>query len=79
MTQQATQHGVVEHGLAGHGLVAHVTDDTFAETVLASAPKTPPFEKFGEQRVAANVYKDVIRWNVHVRPIVERLLELQLA
>jgi thioredoxin 1 len=36
MTQQATQHGVVEHGLAGHGLVAHVTDDTFAETVLAS-------------------------------------------
>jgi hypothetical protein len=41
---------------------------------LMPAPGTvPPYERYGEQRVADGVYRDVIRWSGHVRGIVEAI------
>lgn len=41
---------------------------------LMPAPGTvPPYERYGEQRVDAGVYRDVIRWSEHVRGIVEAI------
>ena len=42
-----------------------------AELIPPAAAK-PLYESFGEDRVAAGLYKDVLRWR-HVAPIVERL------
>lgn len=40
--------------------------------LFPSAAAKPLYESFGEARVAAGLYKDVLRWR-HVAPIVERL------
>jgi hypothetical protein len=41
---------------------------------LMPAPRTLiPYERYGEQRVVAGVYGEVIRWSEHVRGIVEAI------
>jgi hypothetical protein len=38
----------------------------------------PPYERYGEQRVEAGIYRECIRWEGHVRPIVEAILKLRV-
>ena len=45
------------------------------DTLLPSLGTEPPYEKYGQQRVASGVYREVIRWN-QVRSIVEALQKL---
>ena len=41
---------------------------------IPSPPSKPPFyETFGEKRVREGVYREVIRWETHVRPMAEIL------
>src|SRR5262245_58862566 len=41
---------------------------------LVPAPGViPPYEAYGEQRVAAGIYRDVIRWRDHVSGIIEAI------
>ena len=47
------------------------------ESLLLSPRATPPYERFGAERVAAGVYRECIRWSTHVRPIAQALLQLQ--
>jgi hypothetical protein len=45
--------------------------------MLSPSPNTvPPYERYGQERVAAGVYKECIRWN-HVHPIVDALRNLE--
>jgi hypothetical protein len=47
------------------------------DAILPRVPAVPPYEEYGNQRVAAGIYKEAIRWNSHVCPVVEALLATQ--
>jgi hypothetical protein len=46
------------------------------DTIMSSAPAVPLYERFGEERVAAGIYRECIRWRSHVRPLVDAIREL---
>lgn len=48
-------------------------------SILSSIQEVVPYESYGEQRVSAGIYHDVIRWNSHVRPLIESLIEMRTA
>jgi len=43
------------------------------DALIPSPGVTPPYELYGQQRVAAGAYREVIRWNDHVRPIADAI------
>jgi hypothetical protein len=43
------------------------------DTIMSSAPTVPLYERFGEERVAAGIYRECIRWHDHVRPVVDAI------
>ena len=47
------------------------------EALLLPPSQTPPYERFGAERVVAGVYRECIRLRTHVQPIVQALLALR--
>jgi hypothetical protein len=47
------------------------------EALWPAPDAVPPYERYGEQRVAAGIYRECIRWDDDVRPLVEGILKLQ--
>ena len=39
------------------------------DTLMPAPGVTPPYERYGEQRVADGMYREVIRWTPHVRGV----------
>jgi hypothetical protein len=63
--------------LMGHEGERAIAAETFNEPppldlLLAAPAQTPEYERYGEERVKAGLYKDVLRWT-HVERIVCRL------
>jgi hypothetical protein len=46
------------------------------DAIMSSAPAVPLYEHFGEERVAAGIYRECIRWRDHVRPVVDAIRRL---
>jgi hypothetical protein len=46
------------------------------DLILSLAPAVPPYERFGSERVTAGVYRECIRWQDHVRPVVDAIRSL---
>jgi hypothetical protein len=43
------------------------------DLLVSARDIVPPYERYGADRVAAGIYRECIRWNDHVRPIVETI------
>jgi hypothetical protein len=43
------------------------------DRLMPASGMVPPYERYGEERVAAGIYGHVIRWNDHLRLIVEAI------
>lgn len=75
--------GEVESALSENGAEAFRTEWIW-EAVASAEPKrhlvvTPRYERFGEARVENGFYQEVIRYDAHIRPVAEALLEMSPA
>jgi hypothetical protein len=71
--------GEVDAALARFGLAPFRTEcmrpSDPAERYGWDAREVPYYERYGEERVAAGVYRDVIRFGEHIRPLADALWE----
>jgi hypothetical protein len=70
----------VEHAVAAHGTEAFRRERLFrVEPLLTLSGRfddRPDYERFGEERVAAGVYTEVLRYRQHFAPLVEHITAL---
>ena len=73
----------VDHALSENGAEAFRTEWLWTVTPFAElqrpAAETPPYERFGEERMKNGFYQEVIRYETHIRPLAAALFAMSTA